>query len=263
MGIVIYMQQMLRFYSSYRSRHCSRVVRSGFTLIELMVVILIIGILSGVVLTAMTGSDDSRALDSGITRLDSLFSLARSAAISRKQPTRLLINFDDSDLSDPQQPQRLLRYATIVFLDDDGDWKVYTEGEFLPEKIYFSPGLSTASDPLYTWTININPTTLAVTQPPNGDLSAASPYQLIGNTDNLQHGPGPNKWFVYEFSANGTFSNPGARVVLASAIVNNPPSLTIPVEVGAELMDIVKGFVVFRSGKVMHFRSGEQIEEGN
>lgn len=235
--------------------------RAGFTLIELMVVIMIISILSGIVIAAMNGSDDSRSMDSGVTRLDSLFSLARSAAISRKQTTRVLINFDST------QPDRMLRYATIVYLDDDGQWKVYTEGEFLPEGIYFSPALSTktgVSAPIYTWTLAINPSSLDVTQPSDPTLAAQGQYTLTTEGDMLSHGAAPNKWFAFEFAPNGTFKNPGARVVLVKGILmtTSPPKILIPND-GIDPVMEAKGFVVFRSGKALYFQTGEQIKEGN
>jgi prepilin-type N-terminal cleavage/methylation domain-containing protein len=231
--------------------------RAGFSLIELMVVIMIISILSGIVIAAMNGSDDSRSLDSGVSRLDSLFSLARSAAITRKQTTRVLLNFDST------QPDRMLRYATIVYLDDDGQWQVYSEGEFLPDGVYFSPALSTNTDPLYVWTLAINSTTLNITQPASPNLTPVNAYKLSTNTDNLSHAAAANKWYAFEFAPNGTFSNPGARVVLVNGILQSATQLSIPVEAGTEVTDIAKGFVVFRSGKVLYFQSGEQIKEGN
>jgi prepilin-type N-terminal cleavage/methylation domain-containing protein len=234
--------------------------RAGFSLIELMVVIMIISILSGIVIAAMNGSDDSRSLDSGVSRLDSLFSLARSAAITRKQTTRVLISLDGTD--------RSLRYATIVYKDDDGNWKIYSEGEYLPDGIYFSPALSTKTSSgggpavqLYRWDMTINPTTLAITQPPNDDPTAIGPFSLTGNSETIS-GASANRWLVFEFNPNGTFKQPGARVVLLPGILA-AGTLTVPLEQGVEAADIAKGFVVFRSGKVLYFQSGEQIKEGN
>jgi prepilin-type N-terminal cleavage/methylation domain-containing protein len=234
--------------------------RAGFSLIELMVVIMIILILSGIVIAAMNGSDDSRSLDSGVSRLDSLFSLARSAAITRKQTTRVLISLDGTD--------RSLRYATIVYKDDDGNWKIYSEGEYLPDGIYFSPALSTKTSSgggpavqLYRWDMTINPTTLAITQPPNDDPTAIGPFSLTGNSETIS-GASANRWLVFEFNPNGTFKQPGARVVLLPGILA-AGTLTVPLEQGVEAADIAKGFVVFRSGKVLYFQSGEQIKEGN
>jgi|GEM_PF-1046419 len=268
---MIYMERLNGFTSSCRPCRSPASSRSAFSLIELLVVILIISILSGIVLTAMSGSDDSRSLDSGITRLDSLFSLARSAAITRKQKTRVLISLDGSNL-DPNDPdklnktQHMLRYATIVYFDDTDpspQWKVYAEGEFLPEGVYFSPGLSTMSsdaESLYPWTLDINLSTMLVSDSPD-DSALENPYKgsFSGNTETIS-GHGANKWYAFEFSSNGTFTNPGVGVVLISGILESPTRLVIPLEDGVEATDIAKGFVVFRSGKVLHYKSGEQIK---
>lgn len=240
--------------------------RVGFTLVELMVVIMIIGIISGVVLTAMGSGDQSRKVDAGITRLDSLFSLARSAAITRQQTTRVIIHFDPSD------EERFLRYATIVYpdggdLDGDGNpkWKLSSEGVFLPGGVFFSPSLSsTPTNPLYTWGLPMDPATLAIGTPAGQNPVDAGSRTLSGDKDplNLDAGPGLNTWISYEFRPNGTFRNPLSRVVLVSAIpLGN--ELLISTEGDADPIESAKGFVIFRSGKVLHFQSGEQILEGN
>jgi hypothetical protein len=52
-------------------------------------------------------------------------------------------------------------------------------------------------------------------------------------------------------------------VVLVPGILESQTSLRIPLENGATPPDVAKGFVVFRSGKILYFQSGEQIEGGN
>lgn len=229
---------------------------------------MIIAIMSGIVLTAMNKSDDTMTLNAGVTRLDSIFSLARSAAITRQQKTRVLISLDGSSFDKPNEPQLLLRYATIVYLDDDGQWKTYAEGEYLPDGVYFTPALSTKSgqDPaLYTWKATMNKNTLAISDA-YPELFKVAPYSLNGKTDTIAHSSDPNKWYAFEFNPNGTFHNPGARVVVTSGILNkgssNNVELVINVEDDAFPEDSAKGFVVFRSGKVLHFQSADQIKEG-
>jgi hypothetical protein len=233
-----------------------------------MVVIMIIGIISGVVLTAMGSGDQSRKVDAGVTRMDSVFSLARSAAITRQQTTRVLIHFNPAD------QDKFLRYATIVYDNnsdpDAADWKLYSEGIFLPGGVYFSPALSTistatdsASPPLQTWTgFVINPTSLSIETPTyTAPLQPVTNYGLAsGNSDPLTHGPAANKWYVYEFNPNGTFSNPLARVVLVGGLpIFSPPSILIPLENDVEPYELAKGFVLFKSGKLLHMQNSDQI----
>jgi len=229
---------------------------------------MIIAILSGVMITAMNGSGDSRAVDAGVSRLDGLFSLARSAAITRQTRMRVLISLDDSNLSlaNQDKPQRFLRYATIVYEDENGDWQVYTEGEYLPDGTYFSPALSTTGGSpqvsLNVWPLEIDESTLDITQPSDDAFTSVGPFSLTGNTEAVTIA-GADLWVAFEFSPNGTFTTPGARVVVIPGILDPSANIRIATEGGLDPTDIAKGFVVFRSGKSAFFKSGAQIKEGN
>ena len=235
-------------------------------MVELLVVILIIGILSGIVLTAMGGGDNSRSLDAANLQVRSLFSLAHSAAITRSGTTRVLIH------ADPDDERRFLKYFTIVYLSDDNDtpsnpnddeWEPYTEGEFLPEGVYFSPGMSAGngtSQFLYTTTFSFDPATLDFTSPEEMDEVTASKISATDSTDPAS-GKGTDQWFAYEFNPNGTLKNPIGRVILTTALlVGDDASKELVFPAGANPYQQARGFAIFRSGKLMFFQDAEQME---
>ncbi|WFB37360.1 prepilin-type N-terminal cleavage/methylation domain-containing protein [Kiritimatiellota bacterium B12222] len=256
-------------------KRASSAMRAGFTLIELMVVIMIIVILSGIVITSMNGFNQDSGVNAGITRLDSLFSLARSAAITLKTKTRVLINFESQDHDSFHEYHPALRMVTIVYLADDGKWKVYTNPEYLDDGVFFSPALSTSTanstPPLYHWDVDIDIDTLKVEDPPYKDVFKwTSAYTLtdgkVDEVGKLNSGPGPNRWLSFEFNSNGTFESPGTRVVVTNGILGwegGQIAINLDLEEGESAEDNAKGFVVFRSGKLLHFQSAEQIKEGN
>lgn len=217
----------------------------GFTLVELLVVIAIIALMSGFIVAAVGGDDGKSSLDAGISRADGMFSLARSAAITRKTRTRVLVHYDNNDM------ERYLRYMIVIYQDENGQWQLFSEGETLPRGVYFSPALSSRDEErLYT-------TELTIGSPPNyplnitdGSLRRRISADVSNNVDPLNRPrPGPGLWYAYEFNSNGTALFPMQRFVLSRGVV--PPD-------GSELripnLQLIGGFVVFRSGNTHHFQ---------
>jgi prepilin-type N-terminal cleavage/methylation domain-containing protein len=225
--------------------------KSGFTLTELLVVILIIALMSSLVLTAVSGGG-SEDLDAGVSRFTNVFTLAQSAAITRKTPVRVAICYD------PGEEDYFLKYANIFYFDEEAGgetWKPLSEGESLPAGIFFSPGLSTPAGvpSLKLWTLNFNFNSLSVISAASFLTSARS--TLNGDENDGLNRAGSDQWVVYEFAPNGTATSPGTRMVLTEGLLPNPSGpLVIP---NPEKAD---GFVLFRAGRPYHFQDPRQIE---
>lgn len=208
--------------------------QTGFTLIELLVVMAIIVVISSFVLVAVGGDDGSRAVNNTISRVDATFALARSAAVSRKTPTRVLVDFNPGSLN-------YLRSVQIFYLDQtDGNWKPFSEPEIFPRNVLMNRDAS-QNDQMRTWQATINQTTFVV--------SNASP-ELSTSVSS-----GPNQWIAFEFRSNGTAANPMSRfVVTRGTTVQNQAN---PVGVMPETS---AGFALFRSGKVVYFKDHNHIQ---
>ncbi len=209
--------------------------RSGFTLIELLVVMAIIALLSGFVIAALGGDDGTRSLNAAISRMDSTFSLARSAAISRKTPTRVLVSFD------PSHPN-YLRHVQVFYFNPTPPspatprWEPFAEPELLPRNIHFNVPLSRGTIGLpQGWSTGMDTQTFA----------------LINPAANLTPNPSPSagNWLVYEFNSNGTVSTESRkRFILSRGI--NPTNLDD---------NLSAGFVLFRSGKTVFFKDRDHM----
>lgn len=100
----------------------------GFTLVELLVVLGIVGVLAGVVVLNFVGADRERHLQTEAARLAALVELARTEATMRNARMGLFV--DDTE------------YAFATFDPETGDWMRPEEGPFrlrtAPEGVSFS-----------------------------------------------------------------------------------------------------------------------------
>ncbi|MYE12508.1 MAG: type II secretion system protein GspH [Gammaproteobacteria bacterium] len=90
----------------------------GFTLLELLVVLGIVGVLAGVVVLNFVGADRERHLQTEAVRLATLVELARTEATMRNARMGLFV--EDAE------------YAFATFDPETGDWLRPEEGPFRP-----------------------------------------------------------------------------------------------------------------------------------
>jgi len=226
---------------------------AGFTLVELLVVMAIIILISGFIVTAISGGDGSQALNSGISKANGIFSVARSAAVQRNQPVRVLVHLDSAD------EERFLRFMIVVYQDDDGNWQPLTQGDFLPNGVFFAPALSYRDGHgdvgLRIWRVSVNLNNYSV-NPISPEPVPPSAYSMDqGYIDPLNHAAaGLDRWYVYEFNPNGTAAVPMQRFVLANGVRSmDPLQLRIP------QINLIRGFMLYRGGKAVHFQDPTQI----
>lgn len=87
---------------------------SGFTLIEVLVVITIIGILAGVVVLSVNINSDNRALESTANRLHALFYLAQEEAVILNEEYGIEVFNDGYRFLQWQEPQQMTEEAALA-----------------------------------------------------------------------------------------------------------------------------------------------------
>ncbi|HCQ39032.1 MAG TPA: hypothetical protein DIV39_07735 [Verrucomicrobiales bacterium] len=226
----------------------SRGLRAGFTLVEIMAVMMVIAILLSVAAVGIQNIDRGQATTTALSVTEALFDEARSAAVGRGTRARILIHkeLNDSELDDRD---RYLSYMCVAVesTDREGDvegagWEVITRGTKLPSGVYFSPE---ESDRVAD--------AIGVGKP--GTMRIDLPGKDSNGADSFK------ECYYFEFNPEGVCVDgedagmePGAAVVLISG--TRPRDQEEP-----KLMKNNKvGFVVWRNGRTSIFRSPEQID---
>lgn len=120
----------MRMFSSDSSK--------GFSLIEMLVVISIVLLLSGLTLGALRASRTHQVIDQAAAKLVMLVELAKGVAVSEREPVYLVI----ADLGAAPKGAPMRSYTLIKDLDDP---QLLHHWQFLPKDVVFAEDASTPS----------------------------------------------------------------------------------------------------------------------
>ena len=195
-----------------------RLLSSGFTLLELIVVIGLMATLAFVLFSGLSGAGQAQALQSAQATVANLVTAARTKAPATNHKTRLLINVD------LVTPERYLRYVVLQLARQPGssptDWDTI-QSVLLPTGTCVVPGTLTGLVPDATqWKRASNPTEDLVSDLfKNQSLS----YTLEGDV-------AAQAWTGVAFTPNGTLAAlaagppPKGSIVLALGMCRPPGS---------------------------------------
>jgi prepilin-type N-terminal cleavage/methylation domain-containing protein len=215
----------LRWNSSYRN------ASSGFTLIEILVVILIISVLMTAGVMGLKNLSGGKSTSSAISTCESLFNEARTIAISKRCNSRLMVDIDDAS------SDNYLRRVVIAHqkINDDGtsdpnEWVLASRAYIIPAATFFSREFSKLSDDTKIPEVNMS----------GGNFTA----RYSGN------------YAYYEFNGEGVSLNPGASFIIGGGI---RPKGQEPRFIRDAEMDLA-GFVIWRNGRTSTYRNPEHMD---
>lgn len=233
-------------------------IRRGFTLVELLVVMTIIGVMMTLASTVLRDTGAGRTLDSGVDLVENLIREARATALGNDTYTRLVIANDPNDTS---KNSRHLRYMVVQMLRrsdganydatssiPEGDWVSTSSGVLLPTGVYFSPTYSHA----LSWAEG------------SGDKIGKDTARLTSSKR--------SSVYYFEFDEKGRYVAPSAtpnspsqphRIVLINARMGkgkNAHDGLVPLQVDSQRRPVsAKGLVLWPAGNTSELRTREQI----
>lgn len=241
-----------------------RKLKKGFTLVELMVVMAILGVVMTMAAGVLRDAGKGRGIESGVELLESLVTEARATAQGNDTYTRLIIVADPKDTS---ADTIHLRYMTVQLFRKgngkgdnfdgtnvamDGKWVTTSSGVLLPPGVYFSP---TFSKPL-----------------PREDGAAGS---MIGEGVTRLPGRGQVRIYYVEFDEKGRFVAPMADPLNLTCpqrlvLINGKPGKgrkaadgIVPRDTNKDGREVrpagAKGICLWPNGDVSMLRTDDQV----
>jgi len=216
---------------SLRWNHSCRKALSGFSLIEILIVILIISILMTAAVMGLKNLSAGKGTSSGISSCESLFNEARTIAISKRCNSRLMVDVDDVD-SDTYLRRVVIAHQKI---NDDGtvdpnSWVLANRAYFIPAGTFYSREYSKLED--------------------GADIPEES---MSGDNFSTRYA---GNYAYYEFNSEGVSMNPGASFIIGGGI---RPKGQQPRLIKGAKKDLA-GFVIWRNGRTSTYRNPEHME---
>ena len=218
--------------------------KAAFTLIELLVVIAIIGILGGLIGTALKSPTGGAALKTAQRNTANLFKSLRLHAVSNQTPTRLIIH------ADPADPEKFLRYLGIITYNEvKQGWVAAGIPSFLPKGVYFVPPKN--NDEVDFGGLKVNSSFKHLERSFNKMQLQDYPSTIVMSQSNGE------TYYFYECSALGHSLNHNADFLLAPGIIEWDG--TKGKVIFSENEYAVEGFRIRKSGATAFFTVYEDI----
>lgn len=217
--------------ASLSPKHPSRKTLSGFSLVEILIVVLIISILMTAGVMGLKNLSAGKGTSTAISTCESLFNEARTIAISKRCNTRVMVDVDDNT------SDNYLRRVVIAHqkINDDGSidpnsWVLASRAYLMPAATFYSREYSKLKD--------------------GTDIPEAN---MSGENFTARY---TGDYAYYEFNAEGVSVNPGASFIIGGG---SRPKGQEPRFIRDAEKDLA-GFVIWRNGRTSTYRNPEHME---